>query len=198
MVNRDRIINEFIQLTKIDSISLYEREMADALKLKMLKEGINVKEDDAGKKIGGNAGNLICTLKGNKNVSPIVLMAHMDTVTPGIGKKPKLEGSFIKSDGTTVLGGDDVGGIVCILEAVRVLKEQNIDHGDIYIVFTVAEEIGLQGAKNLDFAAINAKYGFVMDLGGEIGFVATSAPTQNTFDIKIKGKAVHAGIEPEK
>ena len=29
MVNRDRIINEFIQLTKIDSISLYEREMAD-------------------------------------------------------------------------------------------------------------------------------------------------------------------------
>lgn len=198
MVNRDRIINEFIQLTKIDSVSLYEREMADVLKIKMLKEGINVKEDNVGKKIGGNAGNLICTFKGNKNVSPIVLMAHMDTVTPGIGKKPKLDGNVIKSDGTTVLGGDDVAGIVCILEALRVLKEQNIEHGDIYVVFTVAEEVGLLGAKNLDFNAIDAKYGFVMDLGGEIGFVATSAPTQNTFDIIITGKAAHAGIEPEK
>lgn len=198
MVNRDRIINEFIQLVKIDSISLYEREMADILKLKMMKEGISVKEDDTAKKIEGNAGNLICTLKGNKNVSPILLVAHMDTVTPGIGIKPKLEGGIIKSDGTTILGGDDVAGIVCILEAVRVLKEQNIEHGDIHIVFTVAEEVGLLGAKNLDFKAMDVKYGFVMDLGGEIGYVATSAPTQNTFDIKINGKAAHAGIEPEK
>lgn len=198
MVNRDRIINEFIQLVKIDSTSLYEREMADVLKIKMIKEGISVKEDDTARKIGGNAGNLICNIRGNKNAPPILLMAHMDTVTPGIGKKPVLEGNIIKSDGTTVLGGDDVAGIVCILEAVRVLKEQKIEHGDICIVFTVAEEIGLLGAKNLDFTAISAKYGFVMDLGGEIGFVATSAPTQNTFNIKITGKAAHAGIEPEK
>ena len=198
MVNRDRIINEFIELAKIDSTSLFEREMADALKIKMLKEGVSVKEDDTSKKIGGNTGNLICSLKGNKNVNPIILMAHMDTVTPGIGKKPILEGNIIKSDGTTVLGGDDVAGIVCILEAVRVLKEQKIQHGNIYIVFTVAEEIGLLGAKSLDYSTINAKYGFVMDLGGEVGYVAISAPTQNTFDIKITGKAAHAGIEPEK
>jgi len=198
MVNRDRIIDEFIHLVKIDSISLYERDMADALKIRMMKEGISVKEDDTAKKIGGNAGNLICTLKGNKDVSPILLMAHMDTVTPGIGKKTQLEGNIIKSDGTTILGADDVAGIVCILEAVRVLKEQKIDHGDIYIVFTVAEELGLLGAKNLDLSDINAKYGFVLDLGGEIGYAAISAPTQNTFDIKIIGKAAHAGIEPEK
>ncbi|MDQ2086127.1 M20/M25/M40 family metallo-hydrolase [Herbivorax sp. ANBcel31] len=198
MVNKDRVVDEFIQLIKIDSISLDEREMADKLRIKLLKEGFNVKEDDAANKIGGNSGNLICNIKGNKNVPPILLMAHMDTVSPGIDKKPKIEGDFIKSDGTTVLGGDDVAGIVCILETVRVLKEQNIAHGDIYIVFTVAEELGLLGAKNLDFSLIDAKYGFIMDLGGEIGYAAVAAPTQNTFDIKITGKASHAGIEPEK
>lgn len=45
------------------------------------------------------------------------------------------------------------------------IKRAKIDHGDIYIVFTVAEELGLLGAKNLDLSDINAKYGFVLDLG---------------------------------
>ena len=58
--------------------------------------------------------------------------------------------------------------------------------------------MGILGAKNLDLSDINAKYGFVLDLEGEIGYAAISAPTQNTFDIKIIGKAAHVGIEPEK
>lgn len=198
MVNRDRMVNEFMEMVQVDSLSLHEREMADLLKSKL--EGLehSVFEDDAGSKLGGNAGNLICTIKGTKEAAPILLMAHMDTVIPGIAKKPLIEGNIIKTDGTTILGGDDLAGVECILEAVRILREEAIPHGDIQMVFSIAEEIGLLGAKNLDYSKIYAKYGFVLDDGGEIGEVAVSAPSQNQIEVTVKGKAAHAGVEPEK
>ena len=101
----------------------------------------------------------------------------MDTVEPGTGKKPAADGGKIRSNGETVLGADDVAGIVCILEALRAIRENNIEHGDILAVFTVAEEGGLLGAKNLDYGRIHAKYCFVLDSEGPIGTVAVKAPS---------------------
>lgn len=198
MVNRERMVAEFLELVRIDSLTFKEREMAQCLKEKLNNMGLIVEEDDAGVKIGGNSGNLICKIEGDKNVPAVLLMAHMDTVTPGIGKKPVVDGNYIRTDGTTILGGDDAAGIECILEAIRVLKEDSLPHGDIYVVFTVAEEGGLWGAKNLDVSKINAKYAFVMDDGGKIGHVAVNAPAQNKINIIVTGKAAHAGMEPEK
>lgn len=198
MINKERMIKEFIELVSIDSISLNERNMADTLRRKLEALGLEVIEDDAGKKAGGSSGNLIGFMKGNKNVPGILLMAHMDTVTPGLGKKPVIEGNVIKSDGTTVLGSDDAAGIECILEAIRNIKEEKFEHGNIQIAFTIAEEIGLIGAKNLNYDKINSKYGFVLDGGGKIGTVAIQAPSQNHIDVTIIGKAAHAGLEPEK
>lgn len=198
MINRDRMVNEFIELVRIDSLSLQERQMAEVLKNKLTGMGHDVYEDDAGKTAGGNTGNLICTIKGTRQVPAVLLMAHMDTVVPGIGKKPHIEGDIIKTDGTTVLGGDDLAGVQCILEALRVIKENELPHGDIQIAFTIAEEVGLLGSKYLDYSKIYAKYGFVMDDGGPIGHVAVKAPSQNKIDVTVKGKAAHAGVEPEK
>jgi len=198
MVNRQRMVEEFLELVRIDSLTFKEKEMVECLKTKLKSMCIEAKEDNAGEKIGGNAGNLICKIEGSKNVPAVLLMAHMDTVEPGIGKKPVVDGKIIRTDKSTILGGDDVAGIECILEAVRVLKEDKMSHGDIYIVFTVAEEGGLWGAKNLDVSKINAKFAFVMDDAGSIGHVAVVAPAQNKIDITIYGKAAHAGMEPEK
>jgi tripeptide aminopeptidase len=154
-------------------------------------------EDDAGDKVQGNAGNLIVNVKGNIDAPAVLLMAHMDTVVPGNGKKPQVVDGVLKSDGNTILGGDDVAGIVIILEALRGLKEQSLEHGDIQAVFTIAEEVGLLGAKNLDYGKIHSKYGFVLDSSGPIGSVAVKAPSQNNINVIIKGRAAHAGIEPE-
>jgi tripeptide aminopeptidase len=197
LIDRDEILKEFIELARIDSLTFNERSMTDILKRKLEEIGIEVYEDDAGKKIEGNSGNLIGTLKGTKKVPPIILMAHMDTVTPGKNKNPIVDGDFIKTDGKTILGGDDIAGIVTILEALRIIVRERLEHGDIRVVFTVAEEGGLFGARNLDFSKIDAEYGFVFDEGGNIGTVAVSAPSQNKIDIAITGKAAHAGIEPE-
>ncbi len=198
MINRDRLIKEFIELVSIDSISKKERRMADCLSAKLKTMGHEVYEDNAADAIGGDAGNLICTVKGTKNVPAVLFSAHMDTVEPGIGKKPVVDGDYIRSDGTTILGGDDVSGIVCILEAVRALKERGLEHGDIQIVFTVAEEGGLHGSKNLDYSRIYAKYGFIMDSNGPIGTVAVKAPAQDKILVTVEGKASHAGVSPEK
>ncbi len=198
MVNKNRLVDEFLELVKIDSLSLKERSMCDTLKGKLGALGYEAVEDDAGKKAGGECGNIICTVKGSKEVPAILITAHMDTVVPGIGKKPVVEGDIIKSDGTTILGGDDAAGIVIILETLKVLKEENIPHGDIQIAFTIAEEIGLIGAKNMDFSKVYAKYGFILDSDGSIGCAAVKAPSQNKISAVIKGKAAHAGMEPEK
>ena len=171
--------------------------MADVLKQKLQQMGYEVEEDKAGEKIGGTAGNLICTIKGTKGVPAVMLAAHMDTVEPGTGKKPIVDGDVIRSDGTTVLGSDDVAGIVCILESLKVLKEEAFEHGDIQVVFTIAEEGGLLGARNLDYSRIYAKYAIVLDTGGPIGTVAVKAPSHNIINATVKGLASHAGIEPE-
>ncbi len=198
MINRDRIVKEFVELVSIDSVSRKERQMADVLIQKLKELGVDVFEDQAGEKIGGNTGNLICTVKGTKAVPAVILAAHMDTVEPGIGKKPVIVGNTIKSDGTTVLGGDDVSGIVCIFEVLRVLKEKNLEHGDIQVVFTVAEEGGLFGSRNLDYTRIHAKYGIILDSDGPIGTVSVKAPSQDKILVTVNGRAAHAGIEPEK
>jgi tripeptide aminopeptidase len=197
LVNKARLVDEFLELVKIDSLSRKERKICDTLTEKIKKLGYSPIEDDAGQKIGGECGNLIFTIKGSKNVPAILLTAHMDTVVPGINKKPVIEGNIIKSDGTTILGGDDAAGIAIILEILKVLKEDDIQHGDIQIAFTIAEEAGLLGAKNLDYSKIYAKYGFILDSDGRVGCAAVNAPSQDKIHVVVKGKAAHAGMEPE-
>lgn len=198
MVNRERMVEEFVKLAGIDSLSKKERQMADTLIQKLKDMGYDVFEDNAGKKTGGDAGNLICNIKGTKAVPAVMLCAHMDTVEPGIGKKPRVDGDYIRSDGTTVLGGDDLSGIVSIFETLRVLKEKNIEHGDIQVVFSADEETGLSGSKNMDYSRIYSKYGIVLDSDGPIGSVAIKAPAQINMFVTLKGKASHAGMAPEK
>ncbi|MEN8906553.1 MAG: M20/M25/M40 family metallo-hydrolase [Clostridiales bacterium] len=198
MVNRDEVINDFLDFAKIESLSLNERNIANKVKEKFSYVSDEIYEDDTSIKIGGNAGNIIINIKGDKNVPGILLSAHMDTVGPVKNKKPFISGDFIKTDGKTILGGDDIAGIVSILEAVKYIKKNKIEHGNIQIVISVAEEIGLLGVKNLDFDKINVKYGFVLDSTGDVGGVIIKSPSHNVIKTKIIGKSSHAGIEPEK
>jgi tripeptide aminopeptidase len=197
-INRDRLVNEFITLVKIDSPSYKEREVIDHLKDTCIRMGLEVTEDDTGTKVGGNAGNLIVRKKGNRDAPAVVLMAHVDTVTPCCGIKPVIEGDMIRSDGTTVLGADDKAGVAVILEILRALEEDGAGHGDIEAVFTIGEESGLVGSGHLDYSKIKAKYGFVLDTGGEAGTYVTKAPYYYGFRAAVSGKSAHAGVEPEK
>ncbi len=198
MINEERVLKEFIELVRIDSPTMHERAVADVLLRKLADLGLEVFEDNAGEALHTDTGNIIGRLAGNVNSLPtVVFCAHMDTVEPGRGVQPVVKDGVVYSAGDTILGSDDKAGIVAILELLRVLQEQKLPHGDIEVVFTVAEEVGLKGVQNLDFGLLKAKMGFVLDCSGSAGTIITRAPAQYRIVATVFGKAAHAGISPE-
>lgn len=197
-MNNDRLISQFLDYVKISSPSYKEGNFAHVLRKDLEEIGFEVMIDDAGEKSGSNTGNLIGYLRGNKDVEPIMFCAHMDTVTPCDNIEPIIENGIIKSSGNTILSADDKAGIVAILEGIRHIEENNIPHGDIEVVFTICEEVGLYGSKYLDYTRIKSKMLFVLDASGEIGGVNVQGPAQAQIHAKFHGKAAHAGLSPEK
>lgn len=198
MINQERLINTFLTYVQIDSESLEEKDFAEKVAEDFKALGAEISFDSAHEIIGGSVGNLYCKIAGDKTLDPILMSAHMDTVKPGKGIKPIIEGNIIKTDGTTILGSDDKAGIVCILEALRYAKENGINHPPIEAVFTIAEEIGLKGSQNLDYSKITAKKGVVLDSGGDAGKIIVAAPGQLKLTGEFIGKGAHAGVAPEK
>ncbi len=136
MINQERIKNLLLELVQIDSVSRKERDVAERIKKYCEEMGATVEIDDAGAKVGGNSGNVIARFPGTlPDAEWIMMSAHMDTVVPGEGVKPIVEGDIIRSDGTTVLGGDDKSGCAVVIETIRCLQEQNIPHTPIEAVF---------------------------------------------------------------
>jgi tripeptide aminopeptidase len=197
MINQERMKNLLLELVQIPSHSRKEREVAERVKGLCEELGAEVEIDDAGEKVGGNTGNVIARFRGTiPGAEAIMMSAHMDTVVPGENVKPIVEGDIIRTDGTTVLGGDDKSGICVIIETIRCLKEQNIPHTDIEAVFSICEEVGLLGAKNVDVSRLRARYGLVFD-SDDPGFLFTKGPSSNHFEFKIYGLESHAGVAPE-
>ena len=198
MINEKRIVECFMELVRIDSVSRDERKLSDVLIEKLEDLGLEVFVDQTGEKIESNTGNVLAKLKGNiKEAIPIMFAAHMDTVVPGKNINPILDGDRIISNGKTILGADDKAGIAALLEALHYIKENNIVCGDIEILFTICEEVGLLGVKNLDTSFIKSKIGFILDAGGPTGQIITAAPSQNSLEFTIYGKSAHAGANPE-
>ncbi len=198
MINKDRLVKEFCDLVAIDSVSFQEREMADVLKKKLEDLGFQVSEDQSGEIYQGNCGNVYGYLEGELEGDPLLFSSHMDTVVPGISKKAIIrEDGTITSDGTTVLGADDLSGVASILEAIRSIKEQGLAHRSIEVLFTIAEEVYIKGSEVYDFSAIKAKEAYVLDLDGPVGTAAIKAPTLVAFTADLTGKAAHAGFAPE-
>jgi tripeptide aminopeptidase len=198
MVNETRLIDLFKTLITINAPSLQERECVDYVKKLLTELGLEHHEDDAGAKIGGNAGNVIAKLPGTKPDAPkIFLSAHFDTVEPTAGIKIIEEGGIIKTDGTTILGADDKAGMAASIEAIRMLQEQKPDHGDVYLLFNVSEECGLMGAGELQLQDLNLAYGYVLDTGPPVGSFVNRTATHDALDVTFIGKPAHAGKHPE-
>jgi tripeptide aminopeptidase len=198
LINPERLKNLLIELIKIDSLSRKEYDVAMRLKREMEDLGGQVSIDDAGEKVGGNVGNLIAHFTGTApEAMPILLSAHMDTVVPGEGIVPILDGDILRTDGRTVLGGDDKSGVAIICEVLRVLKENRFPCSDVDVVFTICEEAGLIGAKCLDVSRLRARTGLVLD-SDSVGFLFTKAPAANRMEFRIHGLEAHAGVCPEK
>jgi len=205
MINQQRAIEQFMELVRISSVSLHERPLADYLMVHFQKLGYEVIEDHASKEAiaGASVGNIIVKIpgKGALRTEPTILLsAHMDTVEPGENIKPQLsaDGTRVVSDGTTILGADDKGGMAQILELVHVLREDEYDHPPLELIFPVCEEIRLLGSRFVDTSLLDAKIVYVLDGGPDVGDVLVGSASIYDVQGKITGKAAHAGVEPDK
>ena len=197
MINRNRLLETFTYLVEIDSVSKEEGLICRKLRGIFESMGAETFIDSAGEKTGSNTGNLIARLKGNTKCPPLLLNAHMDTVNPGKGISVIFKDGTFTSDGATILGADDKSAIAIIIETIRILQENNLEYGHLELVFTICEEIGLLGAKHLDYSLITASYGYTLD-ATDIEGIVTRAPAANRIEFKIHGKDAHAGAAPEK
>ncbi len=195
-INKEALVKRFLEYVQIDSETGDEAAMAARLMEDFKALGCEVYADDIKEAAMTTGHNVYAVLKGDESVEPLLFSSHMDTVVPGKGVKPKVcDDGFIRSDGTTVLGGDDKAGICAIMEAMRVASEGN--HRTVEAVITVREESGMFGAKNIEYSRIKSKKGIVLDSSGGPNDIISGAPGQNKITAKIIGRKAHAGVEPE-
>ena len=181
------MINQFMEMVKIDSESGNEAKFIEYLKKEFEKIGATADKD--------NYGNLIAKLppKGSKVKEPILLSCHADTVKPGTGIEPILDNGVIRASGKTILGADDKAGIAEMLEALRIAEVRPA----VEVAISRQEEVGLIGVKNLDYSKIKAKKGFLLD-NDTLETIVIGGPSYFAIDVEVTGRSAHAGMEPEK
>lgn len=197
MINPQRLTETFLALVRINSPSRQEKEAMDAAQTILERLGFECRRDDAGQKLGGNTGNLIALKRGTTGAPPVFFNAHIDTVQPTPNIQIVRDGDVIKTDGSTILGADDKAGVAAILEAVESIVEDQVAMGDLTVIVTICEEIGLLGAQNFDPRNTKARMGWVVDSGQPLSAIGTAAPSQDHLKATITGRAAHAGARPE-
>ncbi len=198
-LQNDRLVELFTTLCSINSPPRQERAVVEYVKGFLRGLGLEVLEDRAAEAVGGDANNLVATLPANITGAPkIFFSAHFDTVEPNPNLKIIIQDGVIKTDGKSILGADDKAGMSAILEAIRIIVENNLPHGQIQLLLTVCEEIGLKGARALDLSLVDSDFGFVYDTGPPVGTVITQTPNHDRLMVHLRGKPAHAGVEPEK
>jgi tripeptide aminopeptidase len=187
MINAERLLKTFLELVRISSPAGAEAQVAGDIEAKLKALGLEVERDAAG--------NLLAKTDGQG--TPILLTAHMDTVVPCDKVTPVIKDGVVYSDGSTILGADDKAGVAIILEVLQVLAEQRLAHRPLDVLFTVREEVGLEGAKAFDVRRLRARMGVGLDMEGEQGTIVVRGPSQNSLWAQVHGRAAHAGANPE-
>ena len=99
--------------------------------------------------------------------------------------------TLITTDGTTLLGADDKSGIAEIMNMLEYFKNNNIDHGDIYVAFTPDEEVG-RGTEKFDLDKFKVDFAYTVD-GSSVGEISYENFNAATVKIDIKGISAHLG-----
>ena len=192
MIQKERLLQTFLTLLKINSYYPDEEEVMQVLRAKLTRVGMTFSEDQARNLLGtwAGTGNMIET-------EPVLLCAHVDTVRPTIGMEPIVRDGRVWSDGSSVLGADDKAAVAAIVEAIESIADQAVDHPPVEVLFTVGEDIGHIGSKAFDVATVQSKLAFIPDSGGPVGQIIIASPWSQSLKVKFHGRAAHAGIEPE-
>jgi tripeptide aminopeptidase len=186
-LKKSELLELFLALCRIDSPSGEEQSVGDYIIKHLARHKIRASRDAYG--------NVIAKVAGEGK--PLVISAHLDTVEPGRGVKPVVHNGVVRSDGPTILGADDKAG----LTAAIAVAEEAVGQGwriRLELVFTRQEEADLDGVHHLDRSRIRAREGLILDGSDAPGRITIASPYIYNVEIKVKGRAAHAGVEPQK
>ena len=196
-MNTQRVLDTFLEMVAIDSPSRSEAAMAAYCKTKLEGLGFTVGFDDSQASTGSDTPQIIAVLPAT-GAGRLALSAHMDCVEPCVGIKAHIEDGVVYSDGTTILSADDKAGIAEIFEALESTIEAGVPHPEITVLLSVCEEQGAAGSPHFPDTLFDPPVlTLVMDADGPAGTIVLKAPYHYTFRALFKGKAAHAGVEPE-
>lgn len=202
-VDEPAAIERVMRLMAVRGKSCEEGAVVRLITDELLQAGLPasaIKVDQVNKKspVGGEVGNLVVTLPGNRRGPRRLLMAHLDTVPLCVGARPQRKGRTISAaDPDTALGGDDRSGATVVLTSVLEIIRQKLPHPPLTLFWPVQEEIGLYGARYVSLPQLgNPKLCFNWD-GGSAAMACIGATGSYDLEIEIEGIASHAGVHPE-
>ena len=190
-----RLAETFVALCRIDSTFTRERACADRVIAELAGMGVGVEEDDAGRELGGDCGNLLARIPGRSDRT-VLLCAHLDTVEATAPIEPVLVDGGWENANDGILGADNKAAVAVMLEIARRARIEGSPVG-IELLLTVGEENALAGAKCFDRDRLTAAFGYVFDHASPIGEVVVASPTYFRLRADFHGRAAHAGIRPE-
>lgn len=209
------VFSFFEDICNIPHISYHEKQISDYCVNFAKERGLYYEQDEMGNVIIiGEA------TPGYEDVEPIILQGHLDMVGDKLPTCPidmekepikvMIDGDYLTADGTT-LGGDDG---IAIAYGLAFLDAKDIPHPRLEVVFTVCEEVGLEGATGIDLSCCKAKRLLNIDSESEGVFTAgcaggmrancvipveTDVKSGTVCEIKTQGfLGGHSGIEIDK
>lgn len=191
-----------LEMLAIPGKSCHERQISEYITAQLRRAGVPqsaIRSDSAHRRspYGGEQGNLVCQLPGTFSAPRRMLSAHIDTVPLCVGARPVVRRGFVlPAEKTTALGGDDRAGATAILVAALEIVRRRLPHPPLVFLWTVQEELGLLGARNVNLAMLGKpKLAFNFD-GGSPEHVTIGATGGYRMQIRVRGIASHAGVAP--
>ncbi len=134
-----------------------------------------------------------------RDAEPLLVMTHIDTVWPlgTIERRP-----FVVEDDVARGPGvfDMKASVAMMLEAVRWLDERGLEHRPIRWLINTEEEVGSPVSRPL-IEELARQSSYVLCLEPPVppmGALKTSRKGVGIFTVRIRGRAAHAGADPEK
>ena len=125
--------------------------------------GIPFERQELGNEVVTDGWNILARVPGKSKANPFLFVFHLDTSAPGNHVEAYVENGKIQSRGNSVLGADGKLAIALVMEAISRLKEEGERNRPIEMLFTVCQEMGLQGAKYADYSKIESEEALVID-----------------------------------
>ncbi|MHC4102130.1 MAG: M20/M25/M40 family metallo-hydrolase [Planctomycetota bacterium] len=202
-IDERRALTHLMDLLALEGTSGREAKVAAAIRSKLVAAGCRnswIAHDDVHRRIPGDfqVGNLIVRLPGSERGPRRLFSGHMDTVPLCRGAVPVRRGNRIVAAGPTALGGDDRTACACLVAMIETLLKRGLPHAPLTVLFTVGEEVGLQGSRRVRMTDLaRPKLGFNID-GGDPRCFVVGAVGAERWKVAVRGRSSHAGVHPER